>query len=316
MAALQLSLLVLFFPILGLTGQEGVIKFVGLHGSAAFLELHRPGYGASAPAMAVSVAVADLPAVSSSVLQAETWLRRHVLSVFPSGNVTAIVVGRGVLCTTLRARQWDMVLPSVKNLHHSLLRWGLEREIMVSAAFSSDCLGHHSAVKTLKPSFLLPSPHPLVSPAKTLPHHRRHSPQHQMGPSPSCPPPHKRDPRRPTSSRFLRRRAAVLGGAFGGPGRLGGGEGPVVVRGEAHAIPEALQEAMDYACGEGGADCEEIKPHGSCFYPDHIIAHASFAFNSYWQKSKKTGGSCDFQGPLRSSTQTQVRFLHCRYVLG
>ncbi|XVF15435.1 hypothetical protein REPUB_Repub09cG0153000 [Reevesia pubescens] len=61
---------------------------------------------------------------------------------------------------------------------------------------------------------------------------------------------------------------------------------------------ETLREAMDYACGEGGADCEEIMPHrtGSCFYPDTVVAHASYAFNGYWQKTKRNGGTCNFGG--------------------
>jgi X8 domain len=53
---------------------------------------------------------------------------------------------------------------------------------------------------------------------------------------------------------------------------------------------------MDYACGAGGAACMEIRPGGACFYPDTVISHASFAFNSYWQREKNNGGSCDFGG--------------------
>jgi len=59
---------------------------------------------------------------------------------------------------------------------------------------------------------------------------------------------------------------------------------------------DTLQEAMDYACGEGGADCEAITPHGNCYFPDSLVAHASYAFNSYWQKTKKNGGTCGFGG--------------------
>nr|KYP52398.1 Glucan endo-1,3-beta-glucosidase 1 [Cajanus cajan] len=63
------------------------------------------------------------------------------------------------------------------------------------------------------------------------------------------------------------------------------------------SVPEeTLQEAMDYACGEGGADCMEITPQGNCYYPDTVVAHASYAFNSYWQKHKRSGGTCSFGG--------------------
>lgn len=56
-----------------------------------------------------------------------------------------------------------------------------------------------------------------------------------------------------------------------------------------------LQHAMDYACG-AGADCKSIQPNGLCYSPDTMVAHASFAFNSYWQKNKNIGGTCDFGG--------------------
>ncbi|KAL6198797.1 hypothetical protein ACLB2K_028586 [Fragaria x ananassa] len=52
---------------------------------------------------------------------------------------------------------------------------------------------------------------------------------------------------------------------------------------------------MNYACGSG-ADCDAIQPNGSCFQPDSLFAHASFAFNSYWQRTKVAGGTCDFGG--------------------
>ncbi|CAL9761740.1 unnamed protein product [Musa acuminata subsp. burmannicoides] len=61
-------------------------------------------------------------------------------------------------------------------------------------------------------------------------------------------------------------------------------------------VPDPIiQEAMNYACGSG-ADCDSILPNGSCYQPDTLIAHASFAFNSYWQRTKVAGGTCDFGG--------------------
>ncbi|XP_068655902.1 major pollen allergen Ole e 10-like [Aristolochia californica] len=68
-------------------------------------------------------------------------------------------------------------------------------------------------------------------------------------------------------------------------------------------VPDPIvQEAMNYACGSG-ADCHSIQPEGTCYQPDTLLSHASFAFNSYWQRTKANGGTCDFGGTAMLITQ-------------
>lgn len=67
------------------------------------------------------------------------------------------------------------------------------------------------------------------------------------------------------------------------------------------ASNDALQTALDYACGSGG-DCLPLQPDGLCFLPNTIQAHASYAFNSYYQRRARAPGSCDFAGTATIAT--------------
>ncbi|XP_015958207.1 PLASMODESMATA CALLOSE-BINDING PROTEIN 3 [Arachis duranensis] len=77
------------------------------------------------------------------------------------------------------------------------------------------------------------------------------------------------------------------------------------------ASNQALQTALDYACGSG-ADCFPLQANGLCFLPNTIQAHASYAFNSYYQRRGRAPGSCDFAGTA-TIAQSDPSYGSCVY---
>ncbi|RZC54685.1 hypothetical protein C5167_013542 [Papaver somniferum] len=430
--------------------------------SFTILKLHDPkipmvfqSVSGSGIPVAVSVSSEELKEISSSVLMAESWLRTHVLTHYPATKITTIVVTKNILCNKDHEKIWGLVLPSMKNIYHSLVRWGLEKQIKVTAGVSKACLhplfnsykddisdslikpvldflyysnstysvnpasdfstlsekttklvleSHRVSMKKLgfldaidmnviygpeekkpikrklssmsssevvdpfparptpmpihssigysvpayvtknppSPSSMYP-PSPVVTPALPL---VASPPTPSMAPSPvsySYTPPSPPvsysypplmsspplpivlpGPASPPSDYFTYPPCVHSPPADAAPTPISTTSPPPPGSSSVEkklwcvakpSVPaDDLQEAIDYACGVGGADCDEIKPNGSCYNPDTVVAHASYAFNSYWQKNKNNGGTCSFGGTAMIIS-TDPSFLQCRFLV-
>ncbi|CAH9112099.1 unnamed protein product [Cuscuta epithymum] len=57
---------------------------------------------------------------------------------------------------------------------------------------------------------------------------------------------------------------------------------------------DELERAKEWACKNGG-NCSMIEENQACYLPNTAKNHASYAFNSYFQRMKAFGGDCYFR---------------------
>ncbi|URE07124.1 actin-depolymerizing factor [Musa troglodytarum] len=74
-----------------------------------------------------------------------------------------------------------------------------------------------------------------------------------------------------------------------------------------------LENALDWACGVGGADCSSLQPGAACYQPDTLLSHASYAFNSYYQHNGNSDVACNFGGTATISSR-DPSYGSCKYL--
>nr|CAD1841359.1 unnamed protein product [Ananas comosus var. bracteatus] len=319
-------------PLVTLTGEE-ITKLVNPHEQSTFHESPPPHAKYPLPISAI-LNESELFVVSSSVLGAENWLKTHVVPSSTTRNPRhcmqniEVRVSVSSDCFRRSVSIRDVLHPLLRFLRDSDLAHLIDppqsafvrdtarmreakpkkRVLLSSLSFPSNPINRKSPspiqfapvpdssfsfVPSTSPSEipLGPTPSPFISPA---------IPPTSPLISPAIPPALVHNPRRtPHMHRTKPPVKAPTASAFPPSPSLCPHNGEArTMRLWCVAKPtvptDNLQEAMDYACGEGGADCEEIRRGGHCYYPDTVAAHASYAFNSYWQMAKYEGGSCSF----------------------
>ncbi|XP_073272662.1 probable glucan endo-1,3-beta-glucosidase A6 [Primulina huaijiensis] len=73
-----------------------------------------------------------------------------------------------------------------------------------------------------------------------------------------------------------------------------------------------LETALDFACRQGNGTCDALAPDKACYEPVSIMAHANYAFSSYWSKFRSSGASCYFNG-LAIQTTTDPSHGSCQF---
>lgn len=69
-----------------------------------------------------------------------------------------------------------------------------------------------------------------------------------------------------------------------------------------NADPGKLQVGLNWACGQGGANCSVIQEGQPCYHPNTYQNHASYAYNDYYQRMHAAGATCDFDGTATTTT--------------
>ncbi|KAL0306826.1 UNVERIFIED_CONTAM: plasmodesmata callose-binding protein 5 [Sesamum calycinum] len=107
---------------------------------------------------------------------------------------------------------------------------------------------------------------------------------------------------------FLILLVSVVADAQGG----GGAPRELWCVGKNNAEDAALQSALDWTCGPGGADCGPIQNGGPCYDASDLQRTASFAFNNYCTKHGFSDETCNF-GNTAALTSLNPSHSNCKF---
>ncbi|CAL5203597.1 unnamed protein product [Lathyrus oleraceus] len=91
--------------------------------------------------------------------------------------------------------------------------------------------------------------------------------------------------------------------SFGGFDQIFGNSSKSFCVAKDGADAEKMEAGLDWACGQGRANCAAIQAGRPCYFPNNVKSHASYAYNDYYQKMRSVGGTCDFDDTAVITTE-------------
>ncbi|KAL9427803.1 hypothetical protein AB3S75_029899 [Citrus x aurantiifolia] len=287
--------------------------------------------------VAVSVPNEQLLGIGQSNSTAANWVSRNIVAHYPATNITTICVGSEVLTTLPNAA--PVLVNALKFIHSALVASNLDHQIKVSTPLSSSLILDSFPPSQ---AFFNRSWNPVLVPMLNFLQSTDSSLMLNIYPyydymqsNGVIPldyalfkplPPNKEAVDSNTLVHYSNVFDAMVDAAYfamaflnftnipvmvtesGWPSK---GSGSVLANDTTNqtyctardgADPKMLQAALDWACGPGKVDCSALLQGQPCYEPDNVIAHATYAFDTYYHQMRKDPAACNFNGVAAITT--------------